>query len=98
MKNTQKVTSKKKKGKKPIVTIDMLTEEIKNIKNASITLDKDGKFHKIRASRNLYYLYDSKRFGFVIGWNELKKTSMHIENKEDLNDIITEITEYAKKA
>lgn len=74
----------------------MLQEKINDIKNASMTLEKDGKNYKIRAKRNLYYLHNSPKFGFIIGWNELKKTSMHIENQKQLDSIIEEIKTYAK--
>jgi hypothetical protein len=88
---------KSKKQKKPTVTIQMLQDAIKDIKNASITLEKDKKSWKVRASRNLYYLHDSKVKNCVIGWNELKKASMHIENQKQFDTIIEEIKDYASK-
>lgn len=80
----------------PVVTIAMLAEEIKKIKNASIKQEKTGSF-KIHAGRNLYYLKDSTKFGFLVGWNELEKKSMHIESKAQLAKIVAQIKEYANK-
>ena len=87
----------KKTEDSPIVSIEQLQEAIKGIKNASMKLEKDGKSYKVRAKRNLYYLHYSKKFRHIIGWNELKKSSMHIENEKQLNDIIEEIKSFAKQ-
>lgn len=86
-----------KKDEKPIVSIEDLQQAIDNIKNASMTLEKDGKSWKVRASRNLYYLHYSKKFRFLIGWNSIKQSSMHIENKKQFDTIVEEIKEYASK-
>jgi hypothetical protein len=86
----------KKKTVTPIVTIDMLKSEIKKIKGASITAEKTGSF-KVKTTRNMYYLKDSKKFGFLVGWDEIRKKSLHIENQSQLDTIVAEIREYTKK-
>ena len=96
VKPKSKKTKKEKKVIEPMVTISMLQDAIKNIKNASITLEKDGKNWKVRANRNLFYLHDSKKFNHIIGWDEKNKKHIHIENEQQLNEIIEIVKDSAK--